>query len=87
MFNDFKKDFKMEPNETLNGNSNKSMIDLFSFFDKEGKKEKTKCQFVGKKGLEPPTLRLSSVYSNQLSYLPFLSFFFVKKKERDMKKL
>lgn len=26
---------------------------------------------MGKKGLEPPTLRLSSVYSNQLSYLPF----------------
>lgn len=26
--------------------------------------------YVGKKGLEPLTLRLSSVYSNQLSYLP-----------------
>ena len=25
---------------------------------------------MGKKGLEPLTLRLSSVYSNQLSYLP-----------------
>ena len=31
---------------------------------------------MGKKGLEPLTLRLSSVYSNQLSYLPpfFLQF-------------
>lgn len=29
-------------------------------------------QFLGKKGLEPLTLRLSSVYSNQLSYLPSL---------------
>jgi hypothetical protein len=26
---------------------------------------------MGKKGLEPLTLRLSSVYSSQLSYLPF----------------
>ena len=25
---------------------------------------------MGKEGLEPPTLRLSSVYSNQLSYVP-----------------
>lgn len=40
--------------------------------------------FLGKKGLEPLTLRLSSVYSNQLSYLPFIylssdSFLQIKK--------
>ena len=27
---------------------------------------------LGKKGLEPPTLRLSGVYSNLLSYMPCL---------------
>ena len=29
---------------------------------------------VGKKGLEPLTLRLSGAYSNQLSYLPLVLF-------------
>ena len=29
---------------------------------------------LGKGGLEPPTLRLSGVYSYQLSYLPLRSF-------------
>jgi hypothetical protein len=35
---------------------------------------------MGKKGFEPPTLRLSGVYSYQLSYLP-LSFSQKEKKK------
>lgn len=51
----------MELNEKLNGN-------LSGFFE-------FKIQNLGKKGLEPLTLRLSSVYSNQLSYLPLILYF------------
>ena len=48
---------KMELNEKLNGKLGKFFV--------------IELENMGKKGLEPPTLRLSSVYSNQLSYLPF----------------
>jgi hypothetical protein len=40
---------------------------IINFFFKGNQEKKT----MGKKGLEPLTLRLSSVYSSQLSYLPF----------------
>lgn len=33
-----------------------------------------KALLLGKKGLEPLTLRLSGVYSNQLSYLPLTPY-------------